>query len=320
MRALSPDRLLGVVAPRFLAGARPELWREVLHELAEATGGEGTALIYSRAEQNPLILHSEALDQLMSDSVRDGWHLRNKRVQRGIVLVRRGHPIVTEDMLFSREEYAREPMHMELLRPHGVGRFAGLAVARASSADILLSIERSHRAEPYSAQEIELLTRVLPHIQRAGQLALSVGLTHGQGVLDAFALLDRPALLLDPFGCVLRLNAAAERLLGPDLSVTQGALVARDRAANAGLQRLVGEVLAGVSDAHVAAAPVPVPRALDRPLIVHGAPLVGSARAPFQAAKAVLTVIDPDAGREPAELLLQQACGLTAAGRARRCT
>lgn len=311
MRTLRPECVLSVVDRLYEAAARPELWRDILHEVAQAVGAEGITLIYSQAAQNPLVVHSEAMDRFMSDFVADTWHLRNDRVKRGLPLLRRGQSIVTEEMLFSREEYAREPMHMELLRPHGLGHFAGLKFASAVGADILLAIERSGSAEPFAKSEIELLTQIQPHIERAGQLALAVGLTHGQGVLDAFALLDRPALLLDVFGTVLRLNPGAERMLGPDLSVRQGMLTAFDRTTNAALQRLIGEVLSGASDA--TAPPVPVARALGRPLIVHGAPLVGSARDPFRAAKAVLTIIDPDVGREPGELLLQQACGLTAA-------
>ena len=130
-------------------------------------------------------------------------------------------------------------------------------------------------------------------------------------MLDAFVLLDRPGLLLDPFGSVLRCNAAAERLLGPGLFIKERMLVARNQAASAGLHRLTGEILAGVADA--SCAPVPVPRTFARPLVVHGAPLVGSARDPFQAAKAILTIVDPEQGRDLGDIVLRQACGLTAA-------
>ena len=60
-------------------------------------------------------------------------------------------------------------------------------------------------------------------------------------------------------------------------------------------------------------------------MMVHAAPVVGSARDLFQRAKAILMVVDPDAQRAPAEPILRQAFGLTpaearlAAGLARGC-
>jgi DNA-binding CsgD family transcriptional regulator len=47
--------------------------------------------------------------------------------------------------------------------------------------------------------------------------------------------------------------------------------------------------------------------------VVHGAPIVRSARDLFRAAVAVVTIVDPDEGRDMAELLLQSAFGLTRA-------
>jgi DNA-binding CsgD family transcriptional regulator len=50
-----------------------------------------------------------------------------------------------------------------------------------------------------------------------------------------------------------------------------------------------------------------------RPLIVHAAPIVGTAQNLFQRAKAILMIVDPDEHRDPAEPLLRQAFGLSPA-------
>ena len=221
---------------------------------------------------------------------------------------------MTEATLFTPEEYMREPMHMEFLRPHGFSWFAGLSLLQSSSESVALSFQRRHTDEPFSKNELGYVAKALPHMRRAARLASATAAAHAQGLSDAFSLLSMPIFLLNRSGSIYRLNGAAEHMLGGDIDVVSGRLVARHPRVNGLLVRLAKNLTAaGAAYEQEPLAPVRVPRRYGHPLVVHGAPLVRSARDAFQGARAILVVVDPDAGRAGAELHLQLACGLTRA-------
>lgn len=313
-RHLRPGWLEPVIDRFYEAAAHPTLWREALQQLSEAVGAEGSLLLFHEGGGTPRFTCSEGLDASIPTFFAQGWHVHNEAVRRGAAAAMRGEPVQTEWLLFDRDEYRRDPFHTEFLRPHGFAWFAGLFVAQSSRGAVTLSPQRRARDEPFSAGEVELLARLLPHLRRAGQLALAAGGARGEGVLDGFALLDVPAFLLDRTGRVCRMNARAEALLGDGLHLVQGALVARHPSAAGALRRLVqGVTAAGPAHEAEPFGPVPVPCVLGPALLVSGAPLVGAALDAFQQGCAVLTVADPGAGRPRAELLLQRAYGLTRA-------
>lgn len=66
-----------------------------------------------------------------------------------------------------------------------------------------------------------------------------------RGLCDAFNLLGKAAILIDAAGMVLHANPAASALLGPELALTAGHLVARDAEFTRAIQALIGMGLAG---------------------------------------------------------------------------
>jgi DNA-binding CsgD family transcriptional regulator len=293
------------------AAARPELWRDVLAKMATALGAEGCALTPGPA--SPLRpVCSASLDELYKASVQEKWIDNNIRMTRGVRALKTPQDIVTESMLFTRWELEHLPYHAEFINRFKFSSFAGMIVDGDASAGLAFSAERLVGQDSFSGSEIATLRRVAPHIQRAGQLALRLAGTRHDGLLDAFSVFDCGAVLLDWKGRALRLNAKAEALMGPWLTIYLGALTAGRKDCNAQLQKLVGSVVArGPQRDAEAIAAIAVPRPMARPLLVRAAPLARSAQDLFGQAQAVVMIIDPDQDRAPQKTLLRQVFGLT---------
>jgi len=305
---------LGNAIDRFYeAAVQPDLWRPVLQEFSEAIGAEG-ALLIPGPEAALAPVCSEGIDELIDTGVRENWIAGNPRVTRGMPAMRRAQDIMTESRIFTPDELDRLPFYADFADRFGFRWFAGTFLVSAGPASVILSAERKKRDEPFSPREIEGLARALPHIQRAGQVALRLAESRAQGMLDAFDQMSCGGVLIDLVGRAIRLNLKAQRQIGRGLTLTHGQLLTGHREANAMLQRLIGSVLhPGPAQTVSARGAVAIPRPTGRPLIVHAAPIVGSARDMFQRAKAILMLIDPDDHREPAEPVLRQAFGLTPA-------
>lgn len=308
MAGMREERLGAAVDRLYEAAAKPELWRGVLHEVSVAFGAEGASLLAVRVPGVELAA-SESLDELAAAFVKGGWYLNNARGERALAY---GSSLVTESDVFTPEELDRHPLNAELFNPLGFRWAVAGKVPVADNGVIILTLERLARQERFSGGELRAIESVLPHLRRALQMTLHLGRIRSEGMLDGFERMGCGGVLLDRLGRVVRLNPRAQRHMG-SLLVTRGELRASDRGANVALQKLIGSVL-HPGPAHEAApiGAVAIPRPGASPLIVHAAPLVGSARDLFQSCKAVLMLVDPDEHREPGEAILRQAFGLTA--------
>ena len=307
------DDRLGLVIDRFYeAATRPELWRPALHEISAICGADGALLIAQPADLG--VIWSEGMDEAAEMMIRTGWHLRNERMQRYAGVVQTGRQIFTESDVFTREELDRHPFNAELVNPTGFRWYAGLPVAQVGDGMVGLSIERRSKRQPFSKTELAKMTMLGLHLRRAGSIALKFGLARSEGTLDAFEQLNCGALLLDLNGKLVRLNDSAKAQIGDCINVIEGSLHAAHKGADGALQRLIGSVVAR-GPAHQASAEgaAALPRPEGRPMIAYAAPIVASAGDIFQHAKAIVMLVDPDQHREPGELILHEAFGLTAA-------
>jgi len=116
--------------------------------------------------------------------------------------------------------------------------------------------------------------------------------------------------LLDRFGKLVRLNAAAERLLGPDLKIVQGRIASIDHQATAALDRTLHAMLwAGPGQSLMP--PVVLPRTERRPLLAYALRPPAICADPLAAAQAIVVLIDPDVRPQPPEEHLKLAFGLS---------
>lgn len=315
----SEDAVCELIDRFYEAALHPELWRETLEACARVFGAEGALML--PGPDAPLELACNPfLDAAIADGLDRGWLAHNPRVLRGIPAMRDPARVLTEQHIFSPRELDHLPFNAEYVNAHGLRHFAGCYLVPAGGRSLMLSLERAPRSGAFTPAEIEAVERVVPHLQRAGRLALRIAEARASSTLEAFDLLRCAGLLLDGAGAVLRMNGRAAALMGAGLNVLQGALIAQHGPSNAALGRLIGAVV-GTRRGSLGPVcrPVAVPRPVApgalpaAPLLVHAAPLPGAAGDLFQQARAVLLIVDPAEAHPPAEGLLRELYGLTAA-------
>jgi DNA-binding CsgD family transcriptional regulator len=118
--------------------------------------------------------------------------------------------------------------------------------------------------------------------------------------------------MLDRDAKVLRMNPAAERLLGSDVKIVKKRLCSVDPTATAALNLALHRLI-GSNEPTSVIPPILLPRANRRPLLVNAMrppAICERARAPCQA---VLVLIDPDTHHIPSEPVLKSYFGLSTA-------
>lgn len=296
------------------AAARPELWRETLHDLAVALGGEGIAIVTTAGA--PEAVCSPGLDALVVDYIGEGWAMNNPRLSRGMPAALSGRmQLATNETLLAPEEIKRHPFNAVLLRRHGLGSYVGSLVGSIGNQHLAMSVERALDKEPFGGEELEIIEQLLPHFRRAGRLTLQTSLARAQGMLDGLDWIRCGAVLLGHDGTVIGFNDAAQRWIGDAVQITFGRIRASHHASDVALQALI----AGVStagDAHRTRGPaaVKLQRRAGAPVFVSAAPIVRTAKEIFRAASAVLLITAPDeAGPAAAASVLAALYGLTPA-------
>ncbi|ACL55091.1 helix-turn-helix transcriptional regulator [Methylobacterium nodulans] len=314
MAEVREDRLAATIDLFYEAAMQPERWPSALEAYGEALGADGALMLTGpEAPLSPTI--SEGVAEIVAIGLRDGWLADNPRIARGIpALINDPQGVVTESHLFTPQELDEIPFNAEYVARYGFRWFAGAYLVPDGNRSVILSAERRREREMYSHREIEQIERAVPHLQRAGQIAVRLAEARAHATLDAFEMMHCGAFLLDSSGAVLRMNPQAERHLGGGLAVVKGALLAQHRAANADLGRLIASAIhPGKPHEAPPLGALAVPRPEGPPLVLHAAPLARTTNDIFQRARAIIVVTDSAAGQKPGEALLRQAYGLTAA-------
>lgn len=297
------------VAERFYeAAVVPELWRSVLHEAAEAVGAAG-GLIHCYPNAAAGMVYSEGLEEVLDRFVKAD-DSRYERVVRGVAMD--PWAVQSESSLFHPDELKNLPLYNEVLLPSGLKWFAGTTVSHIEGNSVLLTFERSSRAEPYSRDEIASLNKLLPRLRSACQLAQRLGLARAEGALEAFDHMRSAALLLDVRGRVIQMNRSARPILGHELVVRNNVVEASDHATHIALAahlqhclRQTGAVPCGPPH------PLVIRRTGKAPLLVSLTPIEGAARDVLQRAKVIMTIVDPDRTSAAPVDILCRAYGLT---------
>jgi DNA-binding CsgD family transcriptional regulator len=284
-----------------------DAWTPALELVTQVTGAWGAGLIPVRGRV-PGFPVTESARPLFAQYIAEGWYRDDFR-ERGIPhMLRTG---VTTDLDFvTPEQIAHIPYYQDLLRPHGNRWFAGI-VLRADEDLWCLSLYRTAEQGPFVAEEREQLRKLVQPLSAVAQLSRKVAGIRVAGMIDGLAAIGLPALLLDRYGRVLRMNPDAEAILPSGFKIANGTLVARERHSAARLASVIARTL------HSPEAAIPPPVAIvrqrGRPLAVQVLPILGEARAAFAQAKLLLTIVDPDSRAVSTEAHLQSVFGLTAA-------
>ncbi|HTV56591.1 MAG TPA: helix-turn-helix transcriptional regulator, partial [Terriglobia bacterium] len=148
-------------------------------------------------------------------------------------------------------------------------------------------------------------------------LSRAVGKQVLLGTLNAFELIDEPALSMSSTGRVIEMNRAADELFDADFRVRNSRLYMRDGKASQALGRMLWERPAdGEVRLHSrgrVANIVVARRESKKPILIKVLPVHGAAATPFLGARAVLVLRDLEAERRAPLEILAEAFSLTSA-------
>src|SRR5918997_1152696 len=124
--------------------------------------------------------------------------------------------VVTDEGVMPKAEFQRTAFYDEGLRPQGLHSLLNLRAARGERGAVAnVCVFRTAREGRFGAEEVELLSRLAPHLRRA--VAVHTRLAEAEGdrraLAGALERLPRAAFLVDGAAVVRHANAAGAALL-----------------------------------------------------------------------------------------------------------
>lgn len=298
------------------AAGLPELWPAALDELAQACGGGG-AVINSTLVRDGHPVCSASLAEVVHRHVTEDWQARNTRLLRGIRLFKRGHRgLITENHLFTPEEWRADPLLNELALPSGYCSFGGMILARAGDDLLPVSVELRTTSGAYSEGDIAAINRLLARLQPAGALALRVGILAAAAVAQSLARPGEAIVLVNANGKILHEAPAIDPAFADVVRSRAGRLACLDPAEDAALQAAIARAVARAPVAERTPGRITLKgpggtRAVTATIV----PLRGAVQDVYLLARAIVILADREAlrPRNGVTALLERQLGLTSA-------
>jgi DNA-binding CsgD family transcriptional regulator len=279
------DAIVGAFAA---AAVDPSLWCNAMEIASAQLGGCGAALfpLHGRLPSIPI---SQSLAPSFEAYVRDGWIQRDRRYEVLPTLAARG---VGSDLDFTTpDQMAKDPYYQEFLAPFGL---QWSAIVRVAAADVqwCMSVQRSKSQGPFQKDELAKLSDLSQRLSGAAALARTLGFARVQAALSAFEISNFPAIMLDQFGCVLRLNAAALAVLGRDLFISQRRLRSARQIETDALDQAIHRLLR-IADSTMLP-PLTLRREKGRPVLLFLSRPIGIAVEALSPCRGLILILDPD--------------------------
>ena len=209
MRDVNEAQLGRVLDAVYDAAVSPGGWRPALDGLSLLFNSHFADLFARTHDWSAFRGCAIGLDRADYDDTFLGvWCKRN--VWSAAKPVRTAGEVIATWQMVDKGTMLRSDMYSEYLRPRQLNE--GLRMSLWADAGWIqdISLLRPWSAGPFSPGELALGRQILPHLQRAASVSRRLGQAGGLARLDA---LDRPGLLLDEAGRIIRINQPAEDLL-----------------------------------------------------------------------------------------------------------
>ena len=290
---------LSAVATAFDEAAKDgSKWNAAMEAVAAATAS-ARAVLLAVPQGEPPILREHA----------GGWAQR--------ILDSRHVSKLLRDQLISDTDYTHE--EIKCSRPYGASPeaeslpwFAGVKITADDEFWCLL-IQRSIKQGPFSAAELKELANLSPVLSQAASEARLRGLARADGALTVFGLLKLPAVLLDRYGQLIKMNQVAGHLFGDEVVINRGHVRSFDHDTTMTLSLALQEFMSsGASSVIMPIVPLPRRRG-GRPLLASAIRLSTISQDIFAPCQAILIFFDLEEHPQPSEAVLREAFGLSAA-------
>jgi DNA-binding CsgD family transcriptional regulator len=290
------DDMLRQAETLFLdAATDPAAWQAALDMVVRASGSKGAAILGIEGRA-PVALSTPEMDDLVARYLRDGWHLRDFRYA-GVPQMKRTGIMVDQDFV-APEQMSRMDYYADFLQPMGFGWFTGLRVTTGDDDLWCLTLQRGVDSGAYLPEEQRSLVRLSDVVSRAATLARRLEFSRLEGAVDAADAMSGACFFIDSFARVVRMTAAAERMVGRDLQIRQGQ-IRLPHGSDALDRHLAASLWPDLAPDAAALRPLVVPRPGKRPLIFHAIRLRGHALGFLSPACVMVTVKDIEAVPRP---------------------
>lgn len=291
--------VLDSIAAIYEAVEEPALWPSVLDGIARELSCAAYAFTIEDIGASRSSIALANSDPVFLTKYNQHYHSVNPHMKRARHLLTPGRVIASNEVCSDKETLHSE-YYTDFLRPQGWFYVFGGAVANEQSLVSVANFVRTKRAGGPSAQDLESLSKLMPHLRRAAKLRQT--LDGSRAALSSLDSLSTAALLVGASCRVHFMNRSAEEIAErkDGIWVERGVL----RTAERRLATLLNQTCttgAGIG-------PLALPRPSGkRPYVAMLAPLKWSAlQFGLHKPMAMLFITDPEKKPEKLDQLLQQ--------------
>jgi len=205
----------------------PELWPDVLGQIAAAGRGHSGALLIIDRRLPPLFAATpNIIDTLEGFSQTSYWY-ENPPAHR-LRKIRHSGFLERAAFFYEDERSADNPYQASLVKI-GADWQVGSIVDMPEGEMVLFTFERQRGLPDFDAKDLATLDRFRPHLARASLMATRLKLERARASVAAMNALGIPACVVAPSGTVISTNALFEGLGGVLRPAAFGRLSAKDR-------------------------------------------------------------------------------------------
>lgn len=284
----------------------PELWPDVLDELAALVDARGAQLFAVRDKVMSWTT-SATLSDVFRKYVDDGWFAK---CDRRICLFSQNKPsFLVEHDFWTSDQLAANEIYRDFFRPNGLGWSANTGLAMPTKDNIVFTVERDYARGPIEKDKVDALNELRPHLARAALISARLSLKSVQGASNTLTALGLPALVLGEDGLVLEANALMQDLSDHIHWRAHDRIALNDKTANAQLWAALPKLEHSARmNVHSFVMRAQADRAA---LVAHLVPIKRTANDIFGRSYALLVATPVTAGRAPPVELLRSLFDLT---------
>lgn len=281
-----------VVARFYAAALNSALWPDALDLITEAFNARG-AILPAATFVKDALPHSRGMEPVLQQFFEEDWHLCDARTIAAQRYVS-AHEVVTDQILFRREEIDRSRYYHGFARSAGVPWFCAASLAIDATRNyVALSLQRTEAQGLFDDHDLARFRHLLPHLRNAAELARKVAHVQAGGILQGLDHAGTPALIVNGWGRVLFSNSSFDRLSHAAIRVSGGRLVATDPARQTLLAGMIEAATQSRLSLEHRLGPLMLPGDEGvAPLILRAAPYHGAMIGAFGVEGALLTLAD----------------------------
>lgn len=293
----------------------PGQWSSIMDDICVSVRTTGAVLLQSDV-RTPDVPMTASVSDFLRSYFENNLHVADIRAAKGVPLLLAVRRAVRDQDLFSSESVMlKDPLYATASN-FGMRWWSAISF-RSGPALWGLALQRTIREGMFEDDEMRILASLSDCLTDVATLSRAVGRQVLLGSLNAFELINQPALSMSGTGLVIEMNRAATDLFDADFRVRNKQLYMRDGKASRALECILWDCPAdgriGLRSMGGAGSIVVARRETKKPILIRVLPVHGAASSPFLGARVILVLRDLEAARRPPLEILSEAFSLTAA-------